>query len=371
MEDLNNSGIQGGSDNPTLTEAQGQIESNQSDPSVSADAWINDLWEKPVIQDKGAQPQPKDGQTQNQGKEQGQGQPKANPADGKGAQPQPTQVDTQKLFAEAPGKAFFDDKGELNNSKINDFFFSDGKSLLNFGNQTPLEVVEEPPQEKTDPDTDYHKEISSLMESLPSQIQKLREGGVPDAEILERIIYANETANGKRTQAKEMQTMIEQQKKAFSSELSEIRESKVQARIDKNNSELAARVDGFVPGLNGMQTLTQFLLHNKAGGPLIDKLFLQAHPEALKMAPEKRADIIKPWFRQFQQDKEMMAFVAEYGMLKTLKGSMKSIIEYAQKHGAKRVTNAAEAARAGVSSIQKQVSTSGGNKFFEGMESLS
>jgi len=364
MEELNNSG---GESQPTLTEAQGQLENNQADSSVSADAWINDLWETPVVADKGAQPQPKNGESQNQNGKQAAGQNQANPNDGKGAQPQPAQVDPQKLFAEAPDKAFFDDKGELNNSKINDFIFSDGKSLFNFGPQTPLEVVEEPKVERVDPDADYTKAISTLMESLPGEVARLRGEGVTDSDILERIVAYHETANGKRTQAKEMQSMIEEQKKAFQSEFSEIREAKVQARIDKNNSELAARVEGFVPGLNGMQTLTQFLLNNNAGGPLLDKLFLQAHPEAPKMSPDKRGEIVKPWFRQFQQDKEMMAFVAEYGMLKTLKNSMKGIIEYAQKYGAQRAVNASEAARAGVSSIQKQVSSSGGNKFFDGM----
>jgi hypothetical protein len=370
MPELNNASVQDGSAAPVSTEPQGQTESNQSEPSVSADAWINDLWEKPVIQDKGTQPQSQDSKPKDQGKGQEQGQDSGKPVDGKGTQPQPEKVDPQKLFAEAPGKAFFDDKGELNNSKINDFIFSDGKSLLNFGSQTPLDVIEEKPEERIDPDAEYSKAISSLMETLPSEIHRLRDGGVTDTEILSRIIAYHESANGKRAQSKEMQSMIEQQKKAFSTELSEVRDAKIQARIEKNNFELAAKVEGFIPGLDGMQTLTQFLLNNNAGGPLLDKIFLRSHPEALKMTAEKRLEIIKPWFRQFQQDKEMMAFVAEYGMLKTLKSSMKSIIEYAQKHGAQRATNAAEAARAGVSAIKSQPPASKGNKFFEGMEAI-
>jgi hypothetical protein len=367
MEELNNSGIQGGESQPTLTEAQGQLESNQADSSVSADSWINDLWETPVV-DKSNQPKDQQALPKNQDGHKGADKNQQLESDpNKSNQPKPVS-DPNKIFSEASPKAFFDDKGELNNSKINDFIFSDGKSLLNFGSQTPLEIAEDPKAERVDPDAEYSKAISTLMESLPGEVARLRGEGATDSDILERIVAYHENANGKRTQAKEMQSMIEQQKKAFQSEFSEIRETKIQARIDKNNSELAAKVEGFVPGLNGMQTLTQFLLNNNAGGPLLDKLFLQAHPEARTMPPEKRGEVIKPWFRQFQQDKEMLAFVAEYGMLKTLKGSMKGIIEYAQKHGAQRATNASEAARAGISSIQKQVSSSGGNKFFEGME---
>jgi hypothetical protein len=370
MEELNTTGIQGGETQPTLTEAQGQSENPQSEPSGSADAWINDLWAEPVIQDKGTQPQPQDSKPANQKDGQAQGQDDGKTAEGKGTQPQPEKVDPQKLFAEAPGKAFFDDKGELNNSKINDFIFSDGKSLLNFGQQTPLDIVEETKSEMVDPNVEYHKTISDLSESLPTEISRLRAGGVTDSDILSRILEYTENAAGKRNQAKEMQSAIEQQKKAFASEFQEIREAKIQARIDRNNSELSAKVEGFIPGLDGMQTLTQFLLNNNAGGPLLDKLFLSAHPEALKMAPEKRMEVVRPWFRQFQQDKQMLAFVAEYGMLKTLKRSMKSIIEYAQKHGAQRITNAAEAARAGISSIKSPPPNSKGNSFFDGMESI-
>jgi hypothetical protein len=370
MDELNNQAGQDGGVDPVVTEPLGQQESIQSEPSVSADAWINDLWETPVVQDKGNQPQPQDGKPKEQGKGQTQGQDGGKPIDGKGNQPQPEKVDPHKIFAEAPGKAFFNDKGELDNSKINDFIFSDGKSLLNFGPQTPLDVVETKKEEITDPDVEYHKTIAGLTESLSGEIERLRGLGVTDSDILARILGYTESASGKRAQAKVMQAAVEQQKKVFTSEFQEIREAKIQARIDRNNSELSAKVEGFITGLDGMQTLTQFLLNNNAGGPLLDKLFVSAHPEALKMAPEKRMEVIKPWFRQFQQDKEMLAFVAEYGMLKTLKGSMKSIIEYAQSHGAKRAVNAAEAARAGVSSIKSPPPSSKGNSFFDGLESI-
>jgi hypothetical protein len=330
---------------------------------------VNDIFAT-IDPNKGTQPQ-KDVQGENQDK--GQAQPQSQPQGDatKPAQGQQAETDPAKIFQEASSRVFFTDKGDLDSAKVNDFFFSNGKSLLNFGPVTPLDIVEEQPKEKVNPEAEYHKKLSAFSENVVSEIEKLRDGGATAEDILQAIVDYHSGARSELKTAVDLKTAIDEQARAMASELAEVKQSKAQARIDRNNTELSLKFDGMVNGMTGLQVLNQFILDPKFGGPEIDRQFKAENPGFEKLAPEKKDAVRQKWFRDFQQDKARMAHVAEFGRLRWMMQQMKPILEHAQKVGAVRVANAGEAVRGGVGTIQNNMPSgpkSEFDKFFEGID---
>jgi hypothetical protein len=365
---VNTSTVEGG------VSAQPTSQPTQAAPSqpISDTQRVNDIWSSPDPA-KSNQSQPEQGQAQNQPQATAaqSGQPAT---DQKGNQPQRTETDPSKIFAEASPKIFFSDSGDLDSAKVNDYFFNNGKSLLNFAPSTPLDVPPEIPKETVNPETEYHSSLSALSENLSTEISRRRSEGATADEILSEIEEYQAGVRAKYKTSLDLKAAIEGQAKALNSEFEEIRQAKVSAAIERNNTELSSKCEGLINGLDGMQTLTQILLNQECGGPTIDMLFLNDHPEARNMQPDQKNKLVKEWFRGLQQNKPLFAHVAEHGRLLLMFKNFKPILEYAQKVGAARVANAAEAGRLGVGTIQNKAPSYGSsnqNKFFEGFDRVS
>jgi len=350
MSELNTSvAVEGGSSQGTATAP------TQPSQPISDEQRLNDVWSNPDP-GKSTQTQP-EGQGQTQDKGQTQGQPAA--TDTKGVQPQKTETDPRKIFADASPKAFFNEAGDLDSSKVNDFFFSNGKSLLNFAPSTPIETVEEKPKEKVDPEKKYHDDLSAFSENIASEIERRKKEGATAEEILSEIQVYHDGLRSSYKTSLDLKAAIDERASALDSEFNDIREARVKSTIDRNVTELSQQFDGMVNGMTGMQVLNQFILDPKYGGPEIDRQLLKDNPGYEKLSPEKKNETIQKWFRSFQQDRKAMAHVAEFGRLRWLVQNFKPILEHAQRVGAGRMVNSIEAGRRGVSTIQNKTPNMG------------
>jgi hypothetical protein len=278
-------------------------------------------------------------------------------------QPQP--VDFARQFAEGSQKAFFDDSGELNTQKVQDFFLSKGKSILKF--EAPA-VAESPKQDTVlDPEQEYRDNVQKLFVGFRHGVDQLKAQGRTESDILNIIAQQLDTYEQAKNSKLEFANARKEHEKLFEAELSEIRENKLTAKISQNYAELSEGFKGLIPGMEGSQVLDSFVLRPEYGGKLTDYLFRKENTNVDKMPEAERKQVIEKWFKNFQADKQAMSFVAEFGRAQWAISQLPNILEHAQKVGASKAANVREARIGAPSNItvpQKSAGNSAVEKFF-------
>jgi hypothetical protein len=269
-------------------------------------------------------------------------------------------VDFAKQFAEGSQKAFFDDSGELNSQKVQDFFLSKGKSILKF--EAPVTSAEAPKHDTVlDPEQEYRDNVQKLFVGFRHGVDQLKAQGRTEADILNIIAQQLDTYEQSKNSKIEFANARKEHEKLFEAELSEIRENKLTAKISQNYAELSDGFKGLIPGMEGSQVLDSFVLRPEYGGKLTDYLFRKENPNVDKMPEAERKPVIEKWFKNFQADKQAMSFVAEFGRAQWAIAQLPNILEHAQKVGASKATNVREArigAPSNITAPQKSVGNS-------------
>lgn len=323
--------------------------------------------------DKGAQPNAQPAPASNAA------QQPPNPAAAPGQQPAAA-TDPAKAFAEASGKAFFSDTGELNTQKINDFYLTNGKSFLKYAEQSAAVATEaQPPlQDKAaaiDPEKEYTTKVAWVAENFGVILEDQKKRGFDDATALVNIQqYLTGLISEKATRA-ELKKTIEEEAKRFAPEFEAARQARIESAINRNVTELSEPLKDLIPGIDGRQALNQLLLTPQYGGATLDWMFRKENPGCEKLPEKERNETARTWFNKFQQDKQAMAFVAEFGRLRWMAENFKPILEHAQKVGAAKVANAAEAGQGAPSGIVQPQKHAPGNSqmeqfFNNGMDSV-
>jgi len=292
------------------------------------------------------------------------------PGQQQATQPAPDPV---KAFDEASQKAFLSDSGELDTAKINDFYLTNGKSILKYAVNAPAPVGSAPDfTDKVatiDPEKEYSEKVADVAANFGAILEDQAKRGFTGDQALANIRQYLADLTRDRDARLEMKKTIAEEAKRFAPDFEEARQARITAAIDRNTAELSSGLNGLIPGLDGRQVLNQFILNKKYGGEYVNHLFAKAHPEAAKLPEAQRVTVAEKWFDEFQQNRAEMAYVAEFGRLRWMAENMKPILEHAQRVGAAKVQNGREAlgiAPSGITTPRKASGISPTEQFLYG-----
>jgi hypothetical protein len=268
-------------------------------------------------------------------------------------------------FEDASKQSFIKD-GELDSEKIGNYFLNRDRYSVDFSaiKDVPLES-KSPELSNESPDDKYYKDVSKIVESLPDIIKDEGQKGFTPEQTLQRLINTFNGFNADRDARKGLLSEREELSKQFKSELDQVRQDKLEARIKNNTAELSSHYDNLIPGVKGSEVLNTFMLDQKYGGKMMDTLFRKENPNFDSLGEDEKKSVTTQWFKSFQGNKRDMAMVAEFGRAMWLVEQIPGIVQHAQRVGAAKDANESETQREKPSKLtQRSQGTSKLDAFF-------
>lgn len=267
-------------------------------------------------------------------------------------------------FETASKNVLFNDAGELDTVALQDKFISPGKSFLNHVAYEPPKPEVEKPKVET-PEEKYNSNVNSVLGDLPSLIAQDKEAGYTAEQTLVRLQNTLDGFGSERDATKRVHDELAAAGDEYKSELEQVKTERRNSKIAKNTAELSSDLEGFIPGVSGLDTLNHFMLDKNLGGPIVNHLFMRDNPNHKSLNQEEKQAAVDNWYEDFQANKNDMAIVAHVGKLEFIVSQMPAFGKYAQKIGASKQKAVGSTAHTSPSDIQSKQSN--GNEIDEGL----